>query len=145
MKFECQESCGGKCCSFDWDAGKRTYIFLTQADRERIAAHTKWPMSAFVNFGLFESTRFSKTPTVQWYIKDDGNKCLFFKDGKCGIYPVRPTQCRTFPYWPENMTDEAEAELKKICPGVGVGLVITQGDKLKEQEEADRELRSQIV
>ena len=28
--------------------------------------------------------------------------CIFWDDG-CTVYPVRPTQCRTFPFWPENL------------------------------------------
>lgn len=26
------------------------------------------------------------------------NKCIFYKNGKCKIYKVRPTDCRLFPY-----------------------------------------------
>ena len=31
-------------------------------------------------------------------LKAINNKCIFYKDGKCSIYKVRPTDCKLFPY-----------------------------------------------
>lgn len=31
-------------------------------------------------------------------LKTINDKCIFYKDGKCTIYKVRPTDCRLFPY-----------------------------------------------
>jgi Fe-S-cluster containining protein len=37
----------------------------------------------------------------------------------CGIYPVRPLQCRTWPFWPENMRTKASwNRAAKGCPGM---------------------------
>ena len=48
--------------------------------------------------------------------------CIFFKDRGCIVYPLRPRQCRTFPFWPENLRSRrAWEELKDECPGVGKG------------------------
>lgn len=33
----------------------------------------------------------------------DNYDCIFLKDKKCQLYKSRPTQCRTFPFWPENL------------------------------------------
>ena len=42
--------------------------------------------------------------------------------GGCTIYPVRPRQCRTFPFWPENLeSPEAWEEATETCHGVGSG------------------------
>ncbi|MBW2259743.1 MAG: YkgJ family cysteine cluster protein [Deltaproteobacteria bacterium] len=43
--------------------------------------------------------------------------CLFFdeKNRRCSIYDVRPTQCRTFPFW-EYFRDNPD-EILKECPG----------------------------
>ena len=40
----------------------------------------------------------------------------------CGIYEARPLQCRTWPFWPENLESKAdwEAETRK-CPGMNTG------------------------
>jgi Fe-S-cluster containining protein len=57
--------------------------------------------------------------------RPDGD-CIFLQraEGKtsCAIHPVRPLQCRTWPFWSENLrsaTKWAEAGLK--CPGINTG------------------------
>ena len=40
----------------------------------------------------------------------------------CGIYPVRPLQCRTWPFWGENVvTPSAWNRAAKGCPGMNRG------------------------
>jgi uncharacterized protein len=47
--------------------------------------------------------------------------CVFWDDG-CTVYPARPTQCRTFPFWPENIaTPGAWEAVVHQCPGAGTG------------------------
>jgi Fe-S-cluster containining protein len=39
----------------------------------------------------------------------------------CGIYPVRPERCRTWPFWPElRDSPETLAEALRFCPGLQV-------------------------
>ncbi len=49
--------------------------------------------------------------------------CIFYRrNAGCLVYSLRPRQCRTFPFWPENLrTGEAWEGLKKSCPGVDQG------------------------
>jgi Fe-S-cluster containining protein len=51
--------------------------------------------------------------------------CQFLDTGSrfgCAIHEDRPTQCRTFPFWPETLKSrEAWDALKSICPGIDVG------------------------
>ena len=36
--------------------------------------------------------------------KPEHADCVFWEgDAGCAIYPVRPTQCRTFPFWSEHL------------------------------------------
>lgn len=138
MKFECQESCGGKCCSAGWD-GKAAFIFLTKNDMRSISKFVKQPVDEFASKGEFKFTRFTKKKTQQWFLKDSETTCRFFNKGKCGIYEVRPIQCRTFPFWPENMNARKWKELATFCPGIGKGKAQSL-DVLHEQIEADKEL-----
>jgi Fe-S-cluster containining protein len=32
-------------------------------------------------------------------IEKQNYDCIFLKDKKCSIYSIRPTQCRSFPFW----------------------------------------------
>lgn len=90
-------------------------------------------------YGEFSSTRFSKTTTRQWFIADDKGTCPFLKEGKCSVYEARPTQCRTFPFWPELMTEIKYSSLREFCPGIGEGEEATH-KLLSDQIEADKEL-----
>jgi uncharacterized protein len=48
-------------------------------------------------------------------------RCLFFEEG-CRVYPVRPMQCKTFPFWFTNLRSEARWEsIRRQCPGIGRG------------------------
>lgn len=68
-------------------------------------------------------------------VKIDGRfDCVFLdrasRPGKaiCTIYEARPSQCKTWPWWPEVVeTPEAWAETKRRtpCPGMGAGRVHT--------------------
>jgi Fe-S-cluster containining protein len=137
MRFECQESCGGNCCKI---AGSGTYVFLTKEDAVRISDYTKEPLYAFAAIGEFSSTRFTRKKTAQWFLRTESNECRFLKEGKCSIWEARPTQCRTFPYWPENIKPKGWDAVAKICPGVNVGDKNESFPNLKKQLEADEEL-----
>lgn len=47
--------------------------------------------------------------------------CVFWNEG-CAIYPVRPRQCRTFPFWKETLqSPSAWAEQREFCHGIDQG------------------------
>jgi len=54
--------------------------------------------------------------------------CVFLKEdesGKrgCSIYPVRPHQCRTWPFWPENLkSPRSWQQASRTCPGIAGGI-----------------------
>jgi hypothetical protein len=51
---------------------------------------------------------------------EDG-RCVFYENG-CRIYPVRPIQCRAFPFWAKVFRSEENFnQMKKQCPGIGKG------------------------
>jgi Fe-S-cluster containining protein len=50
-------------------------------------------------------------------------------DNGCKIYDVRPSQCRTFPFWKSNLESMAEWEkLKRTCPGIDKGKLYSLED-----------------
>ena len=65
----------------------------------------------------------------------ENGDCSFLDKGsrRCTIYPVRPQQCRTWPFWNSNLeSPEAWEEVKRTCPGAGQG-------KLVQLEEIQRQ------
>lgn len=52
--------------------------------------------------------------------------CIFLREngkGKtCSIYPVRPSQCRTWPFWPYNLASPCDWNITgQKCPGINRG------------------------
>jgi Fe-S-cluster containining protein len=47
--------------------------------------------------------------------------CVFYsRERGCTIYPVRPRQCRTWPFWESNVaTPAAWQHTCEVCPGAG--------------------------
>lgn len=59
-----------------------------------------------------------------WHLKADDTQadCLFLENKRCGVYEARPTQCRTWPFWPEVLNSKSwSKEVASFCPGVGKG------------------------
>jgi Fe-S-cluster containining protein len=56
-------------------------------------------------------------------IERPGGDCIFWDAKKgCTVYPARPVQCRTWPFWPENVeTPEDWTRVRQVCPGSGRG------------------------
>lgn len=114
IRFECQGE--GRCCM---SRGKYGYVYLSFSDRRRLASHFKIPLSEF---------------TARYTIKTDGlyelkyadKDCPFLKDNRCNVYEARPWQCRTWPFWPENLNSSVwNEEIAPYCPGIGKGRLYT--------------------
>jgi len=104
------ESCEGNCC-----IGESGNIFVTQSEIEAIAGHLELSMAEFRSDYLIKrGYKFS----LQEKMMGESHDCIFFDREKkgCGIYEVRPQQCRTFPFWP--YFKKNEAELRAECPGI---------------------------
>ena len=50
-------------------------------------------------------------------------ECIFYRRGEgCAVYPARPRQCRTFPFWDSILSSpERWDEMAKQCPGINRG------------------------
>jgi Fe-S-cluster containining protein len=115
LRFECSHC--GNCCS-----GEPGYVFATLAEIDEIAAHLGREKDGLGDEHIRRiGRRFSLTED-----KTTGDCCFLHRtrDGRrvCGIYPVRPLQCRTWPFWPLNLESrKAWAEAADECPGIGKG------------------------
>ena len=56
-------------------------------------------------------------------IEKPGGDCVFWDEqAGCTVYPARPVQCRTWPFWAENIETPADWEhVRRVCPGSGRG------------------------
>jgi len=104
------ETCEGNCC-----IGESGYVWVTPAEIKAIAAFLK-----------MDETRFKKEHLrkmqYRYSLKErqigESYECEFFDKTKrgCTIYEVRPSQCRTFPFWDYFKSHVREVE--EECPGI---------------------------
>jgi len=67
------------------------------------------------------------------------SQCYFLAADGCRIHPVKPTQCRLFPFWPELVEDrDVWRETAALCPGIGTGPVFQIGTALEIAAEMKR-------
>ena len=110
IRFECQGD--GRCCV---TRGRYGYVYLSFNDRRRLAAHLNLSTAEF-------TAQYTRKIDGLYELKYTGKDCPFLKDNGCNVYLARPWQCRTWPFWPENMDNAVwEREVAPYCPGVGKG------------------------
>lgn len=115
LKFTCTQC--GNCCG-----GAPGYVWVTSAEISAIAEHVGMPVTEFEKKHTRDGGRGLRS------LRERKNKdCEFLRtdpDGKkrCGIYPVRPLQCRTWPFWQSNVQHESDWVLAaRSCPGMNRG------------------------
>lgn len=117
LKFQCQGS--GNCCTSHGEFG---FVFLTLEDRRRFAKHLNISTAAFTR-------QYCDMKDGVWHLKEDPKNpdCMFLKNKRCSTYEARPTQCRTWPFWPEVLNPKAwKSEVASFCPGIGKGQLWTK-------------------
>ena len=111
LQFTCT-GCGN-CCT-----GEPGYVWVTPEEAAEIGLYLGKGVDQMCESDLRQvGRRLSLTE------RDNGD-CTFLDPDtrKCTVYPVRPTQCRTWPFWPSNLqSPEVWEEVKRICPGSGKG------------------------
>lgn len=132
LRFSCTGS--GKCCTSHGEYG---FVYLTLEDRKRFAKYFKMRTNDFTR-------KYCEKTGGIWHLREDKAEpdCQFLDVNRCGVYEARPTQCRTWPFWPEVMNAKTwKKEVKSFCPGVDKGKVISGKEierQLKEQIESEK-------
>lgn len=117
LAFECS-GCG-RCCA----GPEEGYVWVNQSEVQAIAQFlgisTEQMRSQYVrNVGRRMSLR-----------EGPSRDCIFLLPepqpgtGRgCKVYPVRPRQCRTWPFWPGNIRNpDSWSEAADRCPGINRG------------------------
>lgn len=111
FSFQCRMC--GKCCGEE-----PGIIRTTPLERINIAEHLNIEVSEL-------KTKYMKRLPHSLSIKErDNYDCVFLDEEtkKCRIYPVRPKQCRLFPFWKSMLEDKKEWDFyAERCPGINFG------------------------
>lgn len=114
LRFECTQC--GNCCT-----GAPGYVWFdddeaqAMADRVGVTKREFYQRYAKRKIGKWtlEEVRFHKQYDCVFLERDENGR------GKCSIYDVRPTQCRTWPFWASNLSSpRAWAQAAEGCPGM---------------------------
>jgi Fe-S-cluster containining protein len=114
LRFECTRC--GACCT-----GQPGYVWVNNEEITAIAEYRGQSVEELTQ-------EYTRVVGNRRSLRERSNgDCVFF-DGKqgCTVYPVRPRQCRTWPFWESNVaTPEAWEHTCEICPGSGTGDLIS--------------------
>lgn len=111
LQFTCTQC--GDCCS-----GAPGYVWLTADEVRQIAEYKGLSLGEMQMYHLrYVGSRIS--------LREFANGDCTFLDGKtrrCTVYPVRPAQCQTWPFWKSNLASEADwKRTQEACPGARCG------------------------
>ena len=128
IRFKCQGS--SNCCV---SRGEYGFVYLSNKDIQRLCLFTKLKRNDFIKLYCDKTNEFTHLKE-----KFKNGNCMFLKDKKCSIYKARPTQCRTWPFWSENLSVKKwNVEISKFCPGIGKGRIISKEEIRKKIDNDD--------
>lgn len=115
LAFECQQC--GRCCS----GPEEGYVWVSDVEIPQIAAFLKITPEEF-------RRRYCRRVSGRTTIVEQPRTrdCAFLaphgQSRGCGIYSVRPAQCRTWPFWQHNLQEPDDwARAGRRCRGVNRG------------------------
>lgn len=120
----------GNCCS-----GPPGFIWLDGQEQQRLAEHLGLTVVEMLRKYCRKID--GRVSLKEVRTREGNHDCIFLKelpaekgDGQavqhprrvCGIYPVRPLQCRTWPFWDGMMATRDQWEhATRRCPGINRG------------------------
>jgi uncharacterized protein len=129
LRFTCTQC--GNCCT-----GEPGYVWISRTEIKRLAEHLKLTTRQVIE-------QYCRKIDGKYSLREHRNQrgeydCIFLKEEKlamrpngqtvvhtrrtCTVYPVRPLQCRTWPFWTENLRSRERWERSgRRCPGIDVG------------------------
>ena len=119
LDFQCAQC--GRCCG-----GSPGVVWIDDLEIRRIAAHLAIDpadMWGPILRRVLWSGGWSRVSLTE---RGNGD-CVFLKRGPngeraCTIYDLRPQQCRTWPFWAENLASRAAWDRLAVgCPGMNHG------------------------
>jgi hypothetical protein len=132
LRFECT-GCGG-CCTA---RGEYAHVYLNREELRALADELR--------LGVREFRRRYTFRDEEGYtqLRFDDDTCVFLEreTKRCTVYPARPTQCRTFPFWRDMIrAGRFTPEARALCEGIGRGPSVSPDEaevRMREMELAD--------
>jgi Fe-S-cluster containining protein len=113
LPFACTRC--GHCCT-----GAPGYVWVDHDAMTQLADHLHLPLDEF-------TTRYVRRVGDRFsLIERPGGECVFWDASSgCTVYPARPAQCRTWPFWPIHLdSPESWRRAQAFCPGARRGPIV---------------------
>lgn len=107
LSFRCT-GCG-KCCT-----GSPGYVWITHEEVVALAEHLHCSLADFAK-------KYLRVVNGRYCLKErmPDYDCIFLSDNKCMVYDFRPKQCRTFPWWVQNLQTPQDWQMAaRRCEGI---------------------------
>jgi Fe-S-cluster containining protein len=133
LKFTCTQC--GNCCT-----GGPGYVWISHEEVGRLAEYLQLSVGETLQkycrkiggrislkehrspVGLYDCIFLKEVPAERVI---DG-EVVRFKKRTCSVYPVRPLQCRTWPFWTNNLQSRTSWQMAhRKCPGMNEGKTYT--------------------
>lgn len=120
LRFGCTDC--GNCCTIEG------HVWVDRPQIRRLAKHLDLSLDDFGKKYLRRVGRRLSLTEIPLPGNPAKKACVFW-NGRCTVYEARPTQCRTFPFWKENLeTPEDWDQAAKLSPGVKSGKLYQLGE-----------------
>lgn len=121
LRFSCTQC--GACCT-----GSPGFVWVSDQEIEDIASYLDIDVLVFQR--KYIRIVWGRKALIEMRKNYD---CVFLKEGKCSVYHVRPQQCRTFPWWVENLkSPEAWQEAARHCEGISQDAPLVSIEKISQ-------------
>jgi Fe-S-cluster containining protein len=113
LRFECTRC--GNCCT-----GPPGFVWV---NAEEVAAIAEFRGESVAEVTAVYTRAVDGRRSLREKVNGD---CIFFdRAAGCTVYPARPRQCQTWPFWESNVaTPQAWERTCAVCPGSGRGELI---------------------
>ncbi|WP_213105032.1 YkgJ family cysteine cluster protein [Candidatus Protochlamydia amoebophila] len=126
LHFSCTEC--GKCCT-----GASGFVLINEQEIQEMAHFLEITVKNFKK--LYIKKRNNQTFLIEKK-SPEGYSCVFFRDKKCSVYSVRPSQCRLYPFWPENLLSrQAWEQAANFCEGITCKGAVFSQEKIDQMKE----------
>jgi len=120
LKFSCKRC--SSCCRYD--AG---FVFLTEKDLNKLSSALKMDINRVISAYCRWVTDRNGDEVLS--LREKSNKDCILWDSGCTVYPARPLQCVTFPFWKSIVASEQCWEIAaETCPGMNLGELHTRAE-----------------